>query len=103
MPLVRGEPTAWRDAVVTEFLGLGHIGTCMKTLRCGALKYGYNLTYQDELYDLKNDPHEIRNLATDPAYAGQLEDLRDRLDDWMVETSDPALRMYRWQRRKLKA
>ena len=89
--------------MVTEFLGLGHIGTCMKTLRYGTLKYGYNLTYQDELYDLENDPHEMRNLATDPAYAGPLEELRDRLDDWMGETSDPALRMYRWHRRRLKA
>ena len=68
MPLVRDEPIAWRDAVVTEFLGLGHIDYCMKTLRCGALKYGYNLTYQDELYDLENDPHEMCNTATDPAY-----------------------------------
>ena len=101
MPLVRNESVAWRDAVVTEFLGLGHIGTCMKTLRCGALKYGYNLTYRDELYNLENDPHEMHNLATDRAYAGPLEELRDRLDDWMVETSDPALRMYRWHRRRL--
>ena len=43
----------------------------------------------------------MRNLATDPAYAEQLEELRDQLDDWMVETSDPALRMYRWHRRRL--
>ena len=65
----------------------------MKTLRCGALKFGYNLTYRDELYNLENDPHEMHNLATDRAYAEPLEELRDRLDDWMVETSDPALRM----------
>ncbi|WP_442507457.1 sulfatase family protein [Novipirellula sp. SH528] len=42
----------------------------------------------EELYDVKNDPHEIHNLAGDPAYAEQLSDLRDRLDRWMEETGD---------------
>ncbi|MCJ8329089.1 MAG: sulfatase-like hydrolase/transferase [Lentisphaeria bacterium] len=33
----------------------------------------------EELFDLKNDPHEMHNLATDPAYAGALNHLRKRL------------------------
>ena len=59
MPLVRNEPVAWRDAVVTEFLGLGHIGHCEDAALRRA-KHGYNLTYQDELYDLENDPHDAQ-------------------------------------------
>lgn len=99
LPLVRGEQVDWRDAVVTEFLGLGNVATCMKTLRCGDLKYGYNLTYGDELYDLRTDPYEMRNLIDDPKHADDIERLRLKLDAWMAETGDPALRMYRWHRR----
>jgi arylsulfatase A-like enzyme len=42
----------------------------------------------EELYDLHEDPHEIKNLANDPAFRDKLKELRDRLDDWMVETDD---------------
>ena len=42
----------------------------------------------EELYDLQSDPHEINNLASDPAFAGKLREMRGRLDDWMVRTND---------------
>lgn len=40
----------------------------------------------EELYDVKADPFEIRNLANDPEYRKTLRMLRDRLDRWMKET-----------------
>lgn len=43
---------------------------------------------KEELYDLKADPHEIRNLAEDPEYSSQLMAMRQRLDRWIVETDD---------------
>ncbi|MFR9598339.1 MAG: hypothetical protein SNI83_04560, partial [Rikenellaceae bacterium] len=42
----------------------------------------------EELYDIVNDPHEIHNLAADPAYAEVLEKMRGRLETWIVETDD---------------
>ncbi|HEY0982769.1 sulfatase family protein [Schlesneria sp.] len=42
----------------------------------------------EELYDLAADPHELRNLADDPAYAQTLTDLRLRLELWMTGTND---------------
>ena len=42
----------------------------------------------EELYDLAADPFEINNLAGDPNYAGELAELRERLEAWMVETND---------------
>lgn len=42
----------------------------------------------EELYDLREDPYETRNLAADPAFRGILEDLRSRLERWMEETGD---------------
>jgi arylsulfatase A-like enzyme len=43
---------------------------------------------REELYDLKADPYEVRNLADDPAYSSQLLDLRNRLDQWMIDSND---------------
>ncbi len=42
----------------------------------------------EELYDLDNDPHEIHNLAEDPAYAGELTRQRQLLSNWIIETGD---------------
>jgi arylsulfatase A-like enzyme len=42
----------------------------------------------EELYDLDADPHELTNLAEDPACAAVLSELRGRLDRWMGETRD---------------
>lgn len=47
---------------------------------------------REELYDLAADPHELRNVATDPAAQDALRDLSARLDAWMASTGDPALR-----------
>lgn len=42
----------------------------------------------EELYDILADPHEINNLAADPAYAKQLKQMRGELDAWMERTDD---------------
>ena len=42
----------------------------------------------EELYDLKNDPHEIHNLASLPRYQGVLEEHRRSLQSWVEETGD---------------
>lgn len=42
----------------------------------------------EELYDTKNDPFEINNLADDPAMAGKLSEMRKRLNAWMEESGD---------------
>jgi arylsulfatase A-like enzyme len=43
---------------------------------------------REELYDLQNDPHELRNLAADPAQALILAEHRRALDDWIATTDD---------------
>ncbi len=44
-----------------------------------------------ELYDLQEDPWELRNVAEDPAFADTRRDLLRRLHTHMVETEDPLL------------
>ena len=43
---------------------------------------------KDELYDLRGDPHETRNLAGDTALARTERGLRARLGAWMKQTGD---------------
>lgn len=45
----------------------------------------------EQLYDLIFDPNEAHNIANDLSVAVVLEDMRIRLDDWMVRTNDPLL------------
>jgi arylsulfatase A-like enzyme len=43
----------------------------------------------EELYDIRNDPFELNNLAGDPAYASVMNRLRDQLMDQLQRTGDP--------------
>ncbi len=42
----------------------------------------------EELFDCKKDPHELHNLATDPAYKDKLIGLRSELDRWLLHIGD---------------
>jgi arylsulfatase A-like enzyme len=43
----------------------------------------------EELYDLDKDPHQLTNVAAEPAYTTRLPPLRHALDEWMKRTADP--------------
>jgi len=97
VPLLEGRTESWREHVVTEFCGVMNQAMTQRTLRVGNIKYGYNCCAEDELYDLKRDPHEVENLVRDPAYGAALFDCRRRLAEWMRETGDRAEGEYRRQ------
>lgn len=46
---------------------------------------------EHELYDLQADPHELRNLAKNTAYAAVLAALQTQLREMMINTNDPWL------------
>ena len=51
-------------------------------------EHWFGMRPPEELYDLAADPHQINNLASDPAYRAELKHHRQLLFDWMQETDD---------------
>jgi N-sulfoglucosamine sulfohydrolase len=53
----------------------------------------FDLSYgkrpREELYDLKKDSHQIKNVATDPEYQMARMELQDRLMNELTSTNDP--------------
>lgn len=47
--------------------------------------------YEEELYDMVNDPHSMNNLAYDPNYATIKAELRARMERELTETNDPRM------------
>ena len=54
-----------------------------------SLASGLGAHADDELYDLENDPWELRNVAQDPKNAEVIVEMKALLLSWMAETEDP--------------
>jgi len=83
-----------------QYMNTPEKGATMRELRrvhaAGQLSNAAKLFMADrkpveELYDLQNDTHEIKNLATDPAHAGTLKKLRAVHAQWVRDTRDLGL------------
>jgi choline-sulfatase len=69
---VRGEtPATWSDTVFGEYLAEGTSQPVFMIKR-GTLKLIVCNSDPVQLFDTAKDPHELTNLATDPAYAKTL-------------------------------
>ncbi|NQT51261.1 DUF4976 domain-containing protein, partial [bacterium] len=55
-----------------------------------------------ELYDLKNDPGETRNLIADPAHAATRRSLKARLARFFARYADPKYDLWKSGRSKTK-
>jgi arylsulfatase A-like enzyme len=76
-------PADWRDCVFSELKG-EHM------IRTDRYKYTYRTgEARQELFDLEDDPDELRNRSGDPALEGVERELRDRLLSWLVSTNRP--------------
>lgn len=56
--------------------------------RTQIFKYVHRLYEDDELYDLQNDPNEIKNQIDNQAYDEVLSELKDRMLTFFLETGD---------------
>ncbi len=54
-------------------------------------EHAYGKRPREEFFDLKQDPHQMKNLAADPAYKQIVSELRERLLKELTTTNDPRL------------
>jgi len=83
LPLLAWPSTSWRSDFLIEHLDDGTPGDPSTFCAVRTTRYLY-VEYQDgeeELYDLKTDPYELRNAVRDPRIAQILEALRLRVRD----------------------
>lgn len=80
-------PNDWRDAVFAQCNGV-ELYYSQRTVMTRDHKYVYNGFDNDELYDLKNDPHEMINLAPNPAYDEVKHDLVRRMWRFAAQQND---------------
>lgn len=59
-----------------------------KMIRTGRWKLNYYVGHGGELYDLRNDPGEWRNLYGDPGHRSTVRELKGRLLDWLVSADE---------------
>jgi len=90
-PLLDGRsPAPWRDtlAVETEFDGPDSCHTEGRALLSDRYKYAvYRFSrHREQLFDLRDDPGEMVNLAVESRHADVLDDHRRRLAAWVAET-----------------
>ena len=46
---------------------------------------------EEELYDIVNDPFDLKNLADDPKYAANKAELRTKLEAFMKQQNDKGI------------
>ena len=69
-----------------------------KMVRTRRWKYNYYPEGFAELYDLQNDPHEMKNLADDPAQREVVFEMKDRLLHWLTTADETDQIAPRWLR-----
>ncbi len=100
MPCMAGETKPIRDDILCTYCGNQFGLFSQRMVRNKKWKYVWNATAEDELYDLSEDRHELKNLAASEKHATILGAMRKRLWEWMEETRDPLRN--EWIRRQLR-
>jgi arylsulfatase A-like enzyme len=87
IPLCKDRDILWREDLMCETHGhwTNHIGRLVVT---GRYKYIFNDEDMDELYDLKEDPFELKNLINNKEYKDIIYDMKRRLNCWRQKTGD---------------
>jgi arylsulfatase A-like enzyme len=92
LPLLEGREAPWRDAFLYEFYEYPaeHCARKHRGVRTARWKliHFWEQPEEWELYDLKNDPDEVNNLAGRREHAGRVRELRARLAELRREVGD---------------
>ena len=91
LPFLKNEtPQTWRDAMFTQCNGV-EIYFKQRSVRTKDFKYVFNAFDYDELYDLRADPYEMRNVVADPIYADVVRQMCKRLWQFAYQEDDNSL------------
>ena len=94
LPIFEGSvPEDWPKTFYGQFLGTEYYYT-QRIIRDHQYKYVFNAFDFDELYDLQNDPYEMKNLAFDPAYEDAKKRLIEEMWRWALRTDDIIFNSY---------
>lgn len=94
IPFLRDDsPADWRDAVFTQCNGVELFYT-QRSVMTREFKYVFNGFDMDELYDLRSDPHEMKNLADDAAYGDIKRRMLRRMWKFAHREGDSAINGY---------
>jgi len=94
LPFLRDEPPSdWRDEIHTQCNGVELYYT-QRSVMTKEFKYVFNGFDRDELYDLRNDPDEMRNLSDDPMYAEIVREMCRRMWRFAYREDDSAINGY---------
>ena len=90
LPILQGKKIPWRDAAFYEYYwerNFPHTPTThgVRTDRYKYIHY-HGVWDIDELYDLKNDPEEMKNLIDSPEHQKLVKQLNKRMFDWLEKT-----------------
>lgn len=91
LPICANKNEEWREDLMCETNGHFNINIG-RMLVTDQYKYISNDKDMDELYDLKEDPFELKNLVDDQKYAEVLIDMNNRLEKWRQKTNDTMTR-----------
>ena len=83
VPVLKAEKKQVRDSIFTAYR---QFQRSVRDERWHMIVYPH--INKTQLFDLQNDPHEIRDLAGDSAHAKQIERLTGKLKDWQQQLGD---------------
>ena len=83
VPVMKGDATQVRDSI---FLAYRNVQRAVRDERWKIIVYPQ--INKTQLFDLQNDPHEIKDLAGDPAHAQEIVRLTAKLKDWQKQLGD---------------
>jgi len=87
--LTGSEGQKTRGFVIGQYYSKQRWVNPIRMIRTHEFKLNKYIRHGEEFYDLKNDPHELVNLAADLKYAKTKTRLSGELDRWIKENSDP--------------
>ncbi len=94
VPFLRNErPAGWREAIHTQCDGVELYYT-QRSVTTKDFKYVFNGFDLDELYDLRNDPDEMNNLADSPEHQQIKREMVRRMWRFAYEQQDSATNAY---------